>query len=409
MSGRTKTAKHARVSAGLFALAVLATPGVARAANGINPRTPVVWDGAPCMTVVDRSQDPILHIPYAVPREDTEITEDEVETSRRHQFFAFCRQHHSQDFLPNWVSQADIEDAASVGLVDPMMVDPENVLETSTVWADCWYRINGDDERRPITYAAAEEGVEWDTSTVPAGVYRLDGYTWEPQFNLWVQRPGVVKIVDGPDDDTVGPAAAVTSGEQILYSGQTALIEGCVDAAEGSTFTAYYASTEGAELEDYEPQWVPFLEGQPIEGPDLAFDFTAPEEEAGNQVMIRVDVTDPSDRTYTAHQEDLVVLLEGSDPNECDEDATIIGNPGCATGGESGGSDSGDGDATGDGGDMATSGGDGTGTGGDDDTAGQDGGGGGGCSVAPTSRGGLAGLLLLGILGSLGMVRRRRR
>jgi MYXO-CTERM domain-containing protein len=356
------------------------------AGNGTKPRVLVDWTGTPCMTIVDRSVDPVLNIEYSVAKDDTELTPDEVDDSRTHQFFAFCRTHDLQTFLPRWIKQDDIDRAQAKGSA-PDMILPEDVLDTNTTWADCWYRVNADDARRPITVAAAAEGVDWNTSTVPAGTYRLEGYTFEPPFNVWSMSPGVVKVVDDPDPAASDPAIAVENTEELLYRDETVAIRGCVSAMDGATITAYFAAAGPAA------QWQPFIEDEPVVGTSFAVDLTSPEELVGESAMIRVDVTDPMGRTFTNYMREFVVVLDSVDPNGCPEES---GGAGCGDSGEGtigestiSGSGGADGDAS-------------TGV-----TPEQDDTGGDGCGCrAPTNRApSVAGLLAFGVLG----IRRRRR
>src|SRR5690606_11236302 len=188
---------------------VLALPLAAEAGNSLHPRTPVDWSSAPCMTIIDRSQGATYPLVYGIPYEDTDVTPDEVDQSRTHQFFVFCRDHHREELNPSWITEADLADADAHGLGDASAVDAElEVLENVPEWADCWWRINSDEERRPITFESAAEPVPWDTSALPAGSYAVEGYTFEPWANEWWPHPGVFKIVDDPDPAASGPAAA---------------------------------------------------------------------------------------------------------------------------------------------------------------------------------------------------------
>ena len=309
----------AALAVGLLVLA----PKTARASNMTHPRTPVLWEDVPCITLHDRSQDPTLHLPYAIPFEDTEVKPDEVAGSRTHQFIAFCRPHDPQNFLPTWISQADVDDAVAVGLIRPGVVEPEAILESSTVWQDCWFRINGDDERRAITTANAEAGVDWDITDLPAGGYTIDGYTYEPVFNVWWLRPGVVKIHDG-DPAAVGPVGAISTGELTPYRNDTEVLEGCVDTLPGSTFSVSYALVSPDP-----PQWIGYLPDQPIDGDAFAFDFTPPMELWGQSGMIRVDFVDPMGRAYTTYQADNILVINEDNPATCEDGGSFIGNP-CA-------------------------------------------------------------------------------
>jgi MYXO-CTERM domain-containing protein len=379
------------------ALALL--PASAVASNGTKPRIPVDWTGAPCLTVVDRSAAPVLHLPYMVSLDDVDLTPDEVEDSRTHQFFAFCRARDPQTFLPRWITQDDVDRAAAVGAA-PDMVDPDDMFETSTEWEGCWYRINADDDRRPITQAQAAMGVDWDTSAVPAGTYTIEGYTWEPALNIWSPRPGVVKVVDDPDPAQSAPAIAIENTEEVLNKNEPVTIHGCVSAMEGSTVTAYWGRAEP------EVSWVPFIEGEPVSGESFAVDFLPPEELAGESAMIRIDVTDPMDRSYTHYMRELVIVLGTVGPGSCTDDGGgFIGGAGCDGSGTSGGS----GDVeTGSGADESAGESAGSSSGPAGQDGGSDGSGGGegcGCRAEGSGAPAGAGLLLLGLVG----LRRRAR
>jgi MYXO-CTERM domain-containing protein len=304
-------------------------PAAARAGNGLNPRTPVLWEDVPCVQQVDRSVDPVLHLPYAIPREDTNVTADEVDDSRTHQFFAYCRRRYPQEHLPNWITWDDVEAAVATGLVASSDdIEPENVLANSENWQDCWFRITQDDERRPIVFEMADAGVDWDTSSLAAGAYTIYGFTHEPIFNLWIVRPGVVTVHDG-DPTQLGPAGAITNAEEIVYQGSTVAIEGCAQAMPGTVVTAYYAGTQGASDPSWQPAWVPFAEAQPIEGDAFSVELIAPAEIAGQSSMIRIDLEDPMGRTYTTYMQDLVIVLAGTDPDTCDDGTGFISAPDC--------------------------------------------------------------------------------
>ena len=184
--------------------AVWLTSSAAHAIDGVRPRTIAQWpDDVSCMTVVDRSVSPIGHFGYRIAVEDPPrgmaITEDEVEDGRRHQFLAFPDVD-PRLAMPEWITWADVARAAEKGLVDPARVVDAWVLETHPVFAPTFVRIDLDDARRPITFAAAEGGVDWDTAGVLAGGWVVRAYTWDPWPNAWSDvRPGVIAIVDGPD------------------------------------------------------------------------------------------------------------------------------------------------------------------------------------------------------------------
>lgn len=322
---------HSRWMVGGLAVCAFGAATDAAASNMTHPRTPVLWENTECMQTHDRSADPVYQLVYDIPNEDTEVTIDEVDDSRRHQFFALCRQENSQVHLPRWITQEDVDAAAAKNLIDPLAVGDEEIFETATYWEGCWHRINDDVDRRPITNAMASQPVPWDTTGIDEGTYVIWGYTWEPAFNIWVQRQGaIVKVHDGGDPRDIGPGAAITTPEQNIYKNDVVDLEGCVDAREGSTMTAYYATTEGASDPDWEPAWTPFAEDVAVEGDSFSIEFAPPEEVAGGAVLIHVRVTDDEDRQYEAHMRDLIHVLPGDNPESCDEGGGFIGSPGCA-------------------------------------------------------------------------------
>ncbi len=313
-------------------LAALAAPALARAGNGVHPRTPVLWEPVPaCMTVVDRTVDAKVVLAYTIPYEDTELTADEVADSRRHQFLGFCRGHSRQEPLPVWLSDTDIAAAAAKSLIDPASVDPEDVFATSTEWKDCWFRITGDDERRPISFAEAMKPVVWDTSMLPAGAYVISGYTWEPPFNTWSERRGVVKVIDDPDPAKNPPALALTNGEEIKFGNEVLSLVGCLDAMDGSTISGFWSLTSAETLD-----WQMFASDVPVSGDAIQLDYIPPPEAWGEQIAIKVEVTDPMDRRFTAHLDTLATILPPvADTGGCeDTGSNFIGNPGCGSSGD---------------------------------------------------------------------------
>jgi MYXO-CTERM domain-containing protein len=299
----------------------------AHASDGFLPRTPVLWQEVPCLERVDRSVEPVMHLPYAIPHEDTDLTEDEVADSRTHQFFAFCRRKHEVEHLPNWITWDDVDAAVQAGSLESRdLVGDEDVLESNTKWAGCWSRITEDDARRPIEQSMADAGVDWDTAGLEPGGYTVYGYTYQPPLNPWFIRPGVVKIHDG-DADAAGPAAATferTEPDVVVYNGATVVIEGCVDSASPATVTGYYAFVVGGE-----PNWVPFVEGQAIAGNEFSVELFAAPDIAGKSSMIRIDIEDPANRKHTTFMDEVVIVLEGSDPNDCEDSGGFIGGPDC--------------------------------------------------------------------------------
>jgi len=291
----------------LAALVVGLAPAPVLAANGAKQRTLVQWGAPPCMTLVDRSRAPVLHLEYSIANEDTDLTSDEVADSRTHQFFATCRTSVPLDVLPSWITTTDVDAALTKALITNP-VPPAQILEGNAEWAECWTRITADDERRPITFAMADAGVDWDTSALAPGAYTVHGYTYEPAVNLWVQRPGVVKVHDG-DPDAAGPAAAITTGELTLYRDGVGQIEGCVDAPAGTTMIF-----EWAVANEPTPQWVAFATQEPVDGDGFAVAFDPPEAIVGGTAAVRATFTSPDGRSYTTMMRDMIVVLDLDDP-----------------------------------------------------------------------------------------------
>lgn len=297
------------------ALLFVLAPLPASAGNGAKLRTPVIWDPGACMTIVDRSADPLLHLAYSVGREDPPAGQTlpaaEVSDSRTHQFLAFSAENPDFFFLPNWITYADVASAAAKYLVDPADVDPEDVLETNPEWSDRFLRITADDDRRPITFDTAALGVDWDTSAAPAGTYVVQGYTYEPAFNIYERRPGVVKLIDGGPPEDYAPAVALEREELLIYRNSVVTLRGCADAMDGSVLTAEWA------LLQPEPQWVPFVADLKVENGDLELEFVPPAELVGAQGLLRATVRDPMGREYTTHALQAIEVLDEDDPNAC--------------------------------------------------------------------------------------------
>ena len=278
------------------------------------------------MEFVDRGVDSDYALVYGIPYEDTDVTADEVEDSRTHQFFAICRQTYLHEDLPQWITTDDVE-ATVQNYEDFVIPSDDDIFEVATDWDGCWQRISEDSDRRPITDAIASEPVIWDTTTVPAGVYLLLGYTYEPPFNLWSARAGgVVRVHDGGDPAASGPAAAITTGQESACSGDTISTEGCVSALPGTTMTAFYTANPGPD--PFDSTWVPIADAEnvPVEGEQFMLDWEVPGEAAGTSAILRIDFTDPNGMTYTAYQYEPIIMLP-------DESAACADEPVDCTGG----------------------------------------------------------------------------
>ncbi|EDM75955.1 hypothetical protein PPSIR1_19819 [Plesiocystis pacifica SIR-1] len=316
MAGARNSRQALRAAfAGLLGLSAWAlAPARAQAGNELHVRTPVLWPGASCGQVVERggSEDAALHLDYAIPAEDTLLTADELEDSRTHQFLALCRDRPSTELLPEWITADDLARSLDAGLLDAAeaeaIISDLGILDAHPEWSSCARRITADDDRRPITFAAAEAGVDWTLADVPVGVWRVAGYTFEPPLNLWSPRPGFIKIVDDLDDPEQDlPALALSSPELILEADGAFTLEGCADLLEPALASVDW-SPFAPELD-----WRPLLEAEAITDGSFSLALTAPplealgppgrDAEASDQptLLLRVRVTDALGRSAVAH------------------------------------------------------------------------------------------------------------
>jgi hypothetical protein len=356
------------IAPALTVLVVFGAAPAANATNGLHPRTKVVWSEGTCGITVVRSESATVTLPYTLPDANMDgmidmcdddptpgactddpvpnvpVGPDEVSDSRKHQFFAFCRQSPLDVLFPNWISDADVEAASQVEycceanpndcpgktcpLADPAAVSANDVLDSNPDWEGCFARINGDDARRPISVEQAQAGITWDTSAVDPGVYSIEGYTWEPPFNLWSRRPGFVKVVDEAADAAKHPAGAIMSvseekADDLVIDGcEQITIEGCVDAGEGATMDVFWRHpTAGGPIE-----WHRIVADEPVENGNFAIDWS-PEALPSELLLLRVDVKDACG-TYTAHAPFALNVLDGE---ECEEGGVFGGGD---TGGE---------------------------------------------------------------------------
>lgn len=299
------------------ACAVVCTPALpwtALAGDTQHPPTPVLWpESETCVITVDRSVDPVLHLDYEIPFEDTLKTGHEVEDSRTHQFLALCRQYPHGHPPPRYVSVADLERAIETeNELELSLDDPNATMETHPDWSDCFARINADDARRPITFESAEAGVDWDTTGVSPGVYQLVGYTWEPPRNLFVRSPFVVRVTDGAGDGPVA-VAPLAIASQTLVGDESLDLAPCLDLAdepiEDLDLRGRWALADGA---DDPASWQTF-ELQPIsEGAIPTLSFSPPEASHGLPIVLAADVVDADGepRGPTAHGlRELIVIV----------------------------------------------------------------------------------------------------
>lgn len=295
-------------AAAIFALA----PTPARAGDLGLSGTPVVHQGEACLTRVDRSVDPIVHLDYTVPYADICLGPDEPQGSRTHQFIAFCRDAPVTQTVPPWLIRADLQASFDAGLLDPG--DPsivQDVLEDSQYFAGCWRPILSVADRRPITCEAARPGVDWDTRGLEPGPHIVAGHTYSPPLNHWQLRRGVFRVHDG-DLDAAPPAAAIFTSDLDVWSDEVVRLAACVDAPPGSTLRAEYALAPDAP--DVALTWQPFLSAHPAPSGDLELELHPAPEHAGQRLTVRLLVDDPQGRRAIAHMPGKVLILKTPAP-----------------------------------------------------------------------------------------------
>lgn len=312
-----------------LAILLAALPRAASAGNGDLPRTPMIHLGQRCLTVVDRSVDPVVHLDYTIPINDVCLTADEPPDSRTHQLIAFCHGDLPRRIVPHWLTRAEADaGAGATGTVcdgddekcpagqrciaDLCGVPGTDVLGEHPDYAGCWTPILTADERRPITCAAARPGVDWDTTALARGTYLLRGYTYEPPINFWAPRLGLFKIVDGPDPADAPPAVGFANLEVGLWKNQPLTIRLCVDAMDGSTVDLAHAVSV-AEA-DPNPTWTTFLTGEPVTSGDVTLEFVPPPALAGEFIALRAEIVDPMNRRFTAYMQEAIKIETLEDP-----------------------------------------------------------------------------------------------
>jgi uncharacterized protein (TIGR03382 family) len=282
---------------GLFA-GLGTTPAFAGDAQ--RPRVPVIHLGERCLTVVDQTATPVVHLDYTIVLEDTCAGTSPAPTQ---QFFAFCRPPPAGEALPQWITRADIEAAQEQQLLLPP-IGSADVLEVAPEWTSCWWRVTTDDERRPVTCEAALEGVDWDVAALAPGAYAIAGYTYQPPLQLWSPRWGIFKLAPGPNPEDGPPVAALAQREAFVYADEVIALEVCTSAMAGSVL-----ELELSPHED-EPAWQVLAANVPVEGEAVDVPWTPPPELLGSSVRLRVTVTDPLGRTGTLESPEPLHVLD---------------------------------------------------------------------------------------------------
>jgi hypothetical protein len=263
------------------------------------------------MQRIVRSESPVFHFDWTISEETTyPLPEGEAVQGQRFQFLSINRQ--DAGTTPEWINLADVEEAqtlASQGGGELVPPDPNAVWDLSQYWlTQDWTRITADDARIEQTHAAAETGVDWDTSGLPVGAYQILGYTWDPEVNVTSVREGLLKIVDDPNE--VGPPALYINpweGDELpaIAEGEMLPISLCSDAAEGSRLRAYLARPVADARGNQDFEWIPAsLHGLDALGTgDHQLELEIPELGVGNmrqEHRVRIDIEDPEGRVYTA-------------------------------------------------------------------------------------------------------------
>lgn len=275
----------------------------------------MIHQGERCLTVVDRSVDPVVHLAYTIPYLDTCLTDDELPQSRTHQAVAFCRDDAPARIVPHWHTRAEADAAVAAG--QPMDAVPAaDVLEDSPDFAGCWFPLIAAADRRPITCDAARPGIDWDTTGLPAGTYRVRGYTYEPPLNAWSARRGLFKVVDGPDPADAPPAVGFSGGDLYLWKRQPTTLRLCADAMDGSTVTLAYGESAP------ETAWTAFVVDEPVVGDELVVPWTPPDELGGKVTALRAEIVDPLGRRFTAYRHGELFVQTVEDPNPPDTAAS---------------------------------------------------------------------------------------
>ncbi|MEZ4450847.1 MAG: hypothetical protein R3B09_15310 [Nannocystaceae bacterium] len=296
----------------ITALGIWTAP--ARAGNGGAPRTPVVFHDAPCVEIVDRSSDPIIHLDLGTPQEDTQLTDDELDDSRTFEIFALCRDVPITQNLPKWVLPGDAERARAAGLIDALP-GPEEVLSTASAWSighdgapgSCVHAF-GDGARLPIRCSTLAEGVDWDTSAAPPGPYVIYGYTFEPPQSLWTGRLGVVVVTDSSPSALPGAAIVAPARGDTAYQSPGYPLRGCATGASGTSVELSWSYA----AHDIDPaSWQFFA------APALAADgtftaiFSAPDPAIERNVLVRAVARDPEGDTWTTYSRHSLYILAG--------------------------------------------------------------------------------------------------
>lgn len=294
---------------------------------------PPLFPPGSCVTVVDKSAEPFVSLPYAVAFDDVEFTDGDIRLpdAKTHQFFALrgalvwstaavelvpfeaSEGPEARLSLPLWISELDVQRAAAAIEGSGTMftagdVPPHDVLDTSTLVLGRALRIDADDARRPITIGAADGGAAWFVASVEPGLYSIATYIFSPPYNGWAARPGLVHVVrDATDADSRPPSGVLEPVAGVLRSFQGRRVRACIDAPPGSTVRG-----EAFALSRPELGWVQWQEPTPLTpGSDtLELCYRSPFEASGAE-RVRLVLRGADGREITTYSPDTLTALAG--------------------------------------------------------------------------------------------------
>ncbi len=244
----------------------------------------------PCVQVIDRSVDPVLHLTFGY--EQTSYDAKPPESVQSVHVFAVTER---MAQAPPWLSEQQVADAVALFTgsdCEPVMVQDAEILEKNQELAGTWFRLN----ETPIPVAGPEETVDLDLASLPVGTYMLYAYTQSERFSAWAILQGVIKVVDGPEPADFGPSLFIRDPVLGPFPGQEYDVIACVDGMSGLELDVEWTlSSPGAE-ED----WTPVAACLPVETGEIPLPFILPQEVADLQVRFRGKVVDPTGREHHA-------------------------------------------------------------------------------------------------------------
>jgi hypothetical protein len=295
------------------------------------PAVPPEFVPGDCITVVDKSTQSSVDLSYTIAFDDVVFGPGDIRLpdSKTHQFFAFAAGVSPRGFeynvnrfdtpgadpipLPKWITVDEVKRAAkAAGGVDGTTfttadVPPGAVLDSLPELFGLWQRITPDDARVPITIEQAKTAVRWDLGDVAPGLYSIAAYIFSPPFNGWAIRPGLIKVVEGPD---AAPAVVIDQVREFVFAYQGRQVKACIDALDASRIRGYMRVEERPEA-----GWIEWLKDTPVDGDSLSLCFHNPRPELTGSVRLRFDIVDPKGRMTSVYSSDTITALDGD--GEC--------------------------------------------------------------------------------------------